>query len=130
MIETILKPDVPVTYHQKKRMIKSVRKPPTPAQDDYHVMDRPEQVIILRLRTGHNRLRNHIYTKFKIGESAMCTCGLAPQTANHILQDCPKYDISRRSFWPRETTVEDKLYGPLSELKQTVKFIQETTLQI
>lgn len=123
-------PDVPVTYHQKKRMIKSVRKPPTPAQDDYHVMDRPEQVIILRLRTGHNRLRNHMYTKFKIGESAMCTCGLAPQTADHILQDCPKYDISRRSFWPRETTVEDKLYGPLSELKQTVKFIQETTLQI
>ncbi|BFZ02280.1 hypothetical protein BsWGS_05319 [Bradybaena similaris] len=101
-----------------------------PAQDDYYKMDRPEQVI---LRTGHNRLSSHMYTKFRIGDSAMWTCGLGPpppQTAEHILRACPKYNLMRQAYWPRETTVETKLYGPLNELKQTVKFIQETTLQI
>ncbi|BFZ11656.1 hypothetical protein BsWGS_14695 [Bradybaena similaris] len=123
-------PNVPITYHQKKRIIKSTRKQPIPAQDDYYKMDRPEQVIIFRLRTGHNRLRSHMYTTFRIGDSAICTCGLALQTAEHILQVCPKYNLMRPAYWPIETTVETKLYGPLNELKQTVKFIQEATLQI
>ncbi|BFZ19231.1 hypothetical protein BsWGS_22270 [Bradybaena similaris] len=127
-------PNVPITYHQRKRIIKSTRKQPIPAQDDHHKMDRPEQVISFRLRTGHNRLRSHMYTKFRIGDSAVCTCGLAPpppppQTAEHILQVCPKYNLMRQAYWPRETTAETKLYGPLNE-KQTGKFIQETTLQI
>ncbi|CAG5129777.1 unnamed protein product, partial [Candidula unifasciata] len=123
-------PDIPVSYQQKKRMIKSIRMPPKLAQDDYHIMDRPEEVIILRLRTGHNRLRSHMYNKFKIGQSAMCTCGLAPETTDHILQDCPIFNAFRQNIWPKETLVEVKLYGPLSELQKTVKFIQETALQI
>jgi hypothetical protein len=93
-------------------------------------MTRQEQVVIFRLRTGHNRLRGHMYTKFKIGNSAMCTCGQAPQTAEHILQDCSEYDILRYTQWSRETTLESKLYGPLCELQKTMIFIQETTLQI
>ena len=123
-------PDVPVTYHQKKMMIKSIRKPQIPTQDDYYNMSRLEQVVILRLRTGHNRLRSHMYTKFKIGNSAMCTCGQAHQTAEHILQDCPEYDTLRQTHWPDETTLDRKLHGTLCELQKTVKFIQETTLNI
>ena len=112
-------PDVPVTYPQKKKMIKSNRKPPSPAEDDYHRLCRSEQIIILRLRTGHNRLRSHMYTKFKIGNTAMCTCGQASQTTKHILQDCPTFDGLRLTHWPRETTLEDKLYGHVYELKKT-----------
>jgi hypothetical protein len=55
-----------------------------------------EQVVIMRLRTGQNRLRSHMYTKFKIGTSATCTCGQAPQTAGHILQDCHEHDALRQ----------------------------------
>jgi hypothetical protein len=45
----------------------------------------------------------------------MCTCGQAPQTAEHILQECSEYDIYRQTKWPRETTLESKLYGPLCD---------------
>jgi hypothetical protein len=122
-------PDSYVTYHQKKKMNRSIRKPPVSIQDDYQIMSRPEQVIF-HLRTGHNPLHGHVYTKFNISNSAVCTCGQAYQTAEHILQDCSEYDILRQTQWPRETTLEKKLYGPLCELQKTVKFIQATTLQI
>jgi hypothetical protein len=107
-------PDIPVTYLQKKNMVKSVRKP-TPTA---------EQVVMLQLRTGHNQFRSHMYTKFRKGISAMCICGQAPQTTKHILQDCPNYDAMRQIHWPRETPLEAKLYGTLCELQKTVKFIQ------
>ena len=101
-----------------------------PTQDEYHSLSRPEQIIILRLRTGHNRLRDHLYTKFKIGNSAMCTCGQAPQTAEHILQDCPIYKSMRQTHWSTPTSLENKLHGQMHELKTTVRFIEETKLQI
>lgn len=119
-----------VTYHQMKQIIKSIRKPQTYTQDDYYNMNRPEQVIIIRLRTGHNRLRSHMYNKFKIGNTDTCTCGQAPQTAEHILQSCHEYDTLRQTYWPSETTLKTKLYGPRHELQKTVRFVQETTLQI
>ena len=78
-------PDIPITYHQKKQMIKSIRKPQTPTQDDYHIMNRSEQVVILRLSTEHNRLRSHMYTNSRL---ATPPCGQAAQRAKHILQEC------------------------------------------
>ena len=123
-------PDVPVTYHQKKKMITSLRKAPIAPRDEYHGLSRPEQVLILRLRTGHNRLRHHMYTKFKLGNTTLCTCQQAPETAEHVLQDCPVYESLRQTHWPRPTTLGNKLYGRIHELKNTVKFIGETGLQI
>ena len=79
-------------------MIKSIRKPQTPTQDDYHIMNRSEQVVILRLRMGHNRLCSHMNTKFKIGNTAMCTCGQEAQSAKHILQDCSGYETLRQTL--------------------------------
>lgn len=123
-------PDVLITYHQKKKMIKSFRNAPIPPRDEYHGLSRPEQVIILRLRTGHNRLCYHMYTKFKIGNTALCTCRQAPQTTEHILQDCLIYEGLRQTHWPRPTSLRDKLYGQMHELQRTLKFIEETELQI
>jgi hypothetical protein len=70
-------------------MIRSIRKPPASIQDDYQIMTRLEQVVIFRLRTGHNRRRGHMNTKFNIDNSAMCTCEQAPQTAEHIYRIGP-----------------------------------------
>ena len=39
--------------------------------DSLNKLNRPERVILFRLRTGHNRLNAHIYNKFKVGESEM-----------------------------------------------------------
>ena len=123
-------PDVPISYHQKKSMIKAQRKPNLPSRDDYHLLNRQEQVIIFRLRTGHNRLNSHMYTKFKIGTTAKCTCGQANQTSEHILQECANYDTLRRTYWPSDTPMNVKLYGTKQEMENTVQFIKETTLQI
>lgn len=68
---TEARPDVPVTYYQKKRITKSTRKPPIPVEEDYHIKDRPEQVIILHLRMGHNGLCSQICIQFKIGIPTM-----------------------------------------------------------
>ena len=48
-----------LTYHEKRSIIKSNFKK-TPKKDDYHNLTREEQVILLRLRTGHNRLNYHM----------------------------------------------------------------------
>ena len=42
--------------------------------DSLHKLNRSEQVILFRMRTSHNRLNAHMYSKFKIGKSEMCTC--------------------------------------------------------
>lgn len=48
---------IPVTYNQKKKnMIKIFRRPRTTSHDDYHIVNRNEQLITLWIRTGHSRL--------------------------------------------------------------------------
>ena len=52
--------------------------------DSLHKLNRTEQVIVFRLRTGHNRLNAHMYNKFKVGESEMCPCNADIMTAEHF----------------------------------------------
>jgi hypothetical protein len=77
--------------------------------DAYHQWTMHAQVTILRLRTGHNRLRHHMYHKFKIVEIDLCTCGTAPMTAKHLLQECPSYGNERTETWEQAVTFQDKL---------------------
>ena len=57
-----------------------------------HKLNRTEQVILFRLRTGHNGLNAHMYNKFKVGESVMYPCNADIMTAEHLLQHCPIRD--------------------------------------
>ncbi|XP_053398106.1 uncharacterized protein LOC128556593 [Mercenaria mercenaria] len=57
-------PQNAITHEEKVTMIKALTKP-RPTKDDYHLLDRLEQVIIFRLRTGHNGLNAHMCTKLK-----------------------------------------------------------------
>ena len=74
----------------------------------------PEQVILFRLRTEHNRLNAHIYNKLKVGESEMCPCN-ADMTTEYLLQHCQLYDALRRDMWPEPIPLRDKLYGNLED---------------
>ena len=74
-----------------------------------------EQVILFRLRTGHNRLNAHMY-KLKVGESEMCPCNADIMTAEYLLQHCRLHDALRRDMWPEPKLLRDKLYGNLEEL--------------
>ena len=93
-------------------------------------LNREGQTIIFRLRSGHNRLKQYMHTKFKIGTSPYCPCGNIAQTAEHILQDCPLHAELRQHTWPKPSTLDDKLNGTEYNLTQTVEFIKATGLQI
>ena len=73
---------------------------------------------MVQLRTGHSRLRHHIYmlTKFCIGESAVCHCGTSPMMVGHFLQDCQTHQNLIAETWPADTPVREKIYGPVENL--------------
>ena len=98
--------------------------------DSLHKLNRTEQVILFRLRTGHNRLNAHMYNKFKVGESEMCPCNADIMTAEHLLQHCRLHDAMRRDTWPEPMLLRDKLYGNLGELRRTAAFVRATGISI
>ena len=62
---TMQQENLPITIKQKKTIIKNMFRVNT-IHDDYHKLDRAGQVILIRLRTGHNRLNAHMYKKMKM----------------------------------------------------------------
>ena len=94
--------------------------------DPYYLLTRREQVTVFRLRTGHNRLNYHLYSKLRIGHTEQCPCGTGSQTTEHLLQFCPTYQPLRKGIWPDHTPVARKLYGSLRDLRCTATFIEET----
>ena len=114
--------DTPLTLMKRPSSKPSPRKiwrqqhPNYNQSDNLHKLNRPEQVILFRLRNGYNRLNAHMY-KFKAGESEMCPCNADIITAEHLLQHCRLHDALRRDMWPEATLLRDKLYGNLEELR-------------
>ena len=98
--------------------------------DPYYLLTRREQVTVFRLRTGHNRLSYHLYSKLRIGHTEQCPCGTGSQTTEHLLQFCPTYEPLRKGIWPDHTPLARKLYGSLRDLRCTATFIGETGISI
>ena len=127
----------PTSYNEEKTLIKSKKQdewtkqhPNNNKKDPYYQLTRHEQVIIFRLRTGHNRLRRHLYNKLKIGETDKCPCGDDVQDAEHILQICRLHNHSRLKIWPTPEESTRKLFGDLEDLRRTAAFIIEARLSI
>ena len=90
----------------------------------------PDVTIKFWLRTGHNRLRQHMYKRFKVGDSEICPCGQAPQNTEHVLQTCSSHRQIRSRTWPNHTPLEKKLYGTTEELALTVDYIVASGLTV
>ena len=88
-----------VTHTEMKIIIKSLFRTPQP-QTGQTRLSRSEQVVIFRLRTGHNQLNQHMHNTFHLVPSPMCPCGEVEQTAQHILQDCRNHRLLREEIWP------------------------------
>ena len=99
-------------------------------QDGVHQLDRRGQTTIFRLRTGYNRLRHHMNRVFKVGETNLCSCGEAAETAEHVLQNCQTYDALRQSIWNEAVDMTTKLYGPPHELERTAAFIAKAGIAV
>ncbi|RUS76474.1 hypothetical protein EGW08_015758 [Elysia chlorotica] len=126
-----------LTYREVKSIIKtSLNKkwkkshPEYNKQDGVHCLSRRGQTTIFRLRTGHNRLKHHIYKIFKVGETDLCLCGQAAEIAQNVLQDCRIYSDVRQSIWRERIDMHTKLYGPLPDLEKTVAFIAQAGISI
>ncbi|KAK7088755.1 hypothetical protein V1264_022638 [Littorina saxatilis] len=120
-------PENSVSFSEQKTIIKALMRPRT-NRDDYHTLSREQQVKLIRLRTGHNRLNAHMNRKFKLAPSPTCACGQEDQTAEHILQRCPLLDEERKEVWPSPTPLQTKLYGSRQELEKTTTFITSAGL--
>ena len=126
-----------VSYEEIKTIIKSQQRkkwkeshPGHSKEDPYYQLGRGEQVKIFRLRTGHNRLRHHLHSKFKIGNTGQCPCGEALMTTEHILQECKTHERAREKFWPSPVALSNKLYGDLEEQKTTAAFIADIGVDV
>ena len=93
--------------------------------DSLHKLNRAEQVILFRLRTGHNRLNAYMYSKFKVGESEMCPCNADIMTAEHLLLHCQLHDALRRVIWPEPVPLRDAFNDNLEELRRTAAFDED-----
>ena len=93
-------------------------------------LNRPEQVVLFRMRTEHDRLNAHMYSKFKVGESEMYPCNADIMTAEHLLQHCQLHDALRRDMWPEPNPLRDKIYGILEELKRTAVFMRAMGISV
>ena len=73
---------------EKKTLIRALTIPRS-QRDDYHLLSRKQQVILVRLRTEHYRLNSHMHGKLKLAPSPTCACAQEERTTEHVLQRCP-----------------------------------------
>ena len=82
--------------------------------DPYYLVTRQDQVTAFRLRTGHNHLNFHLYSKLPIGHTEQCPSRAGSQTTVHLLRSCPIYGPIRKGIWPEHTPVAHKQKGNLA----------------
>ena len=122
-------PENNTSYSEVRSLIRSLTTP-SRTRDDYHLLTRKQQSVLVRLRTGHNRLNNHMSRKLKLVKSPTCPCNEADQTTEHILQECPLFEAERAEIWPEGQLLTTKLYGSHQDLEKTTLFITRTGLAV
>ena len=98
-------------------------------QDPIRTLNRPQQTIIYRLRTGHCRLRAHL-KRIGVSTDALCQCGQAEQTPSHVLQECPLLIEKRQHFWPQGVDLATKLWGTADDLARTASYVASLDLSV
>ena len=126
-----------LTYQEAKTIIKSHWKSKflrntgnyEPTKDNLHRLGRAEQTTIFRLRTGHCGLRAHL-RRIGVAASALCGCGGADETPEHVLQACPLLTQLRDQTWPEGSTLHTKLWGTVDDLRRTSQFTTAAGLRL
>ena len=114
-------------FSEKKTLIRAFTMPRS-QRDDYHMLSREQQVILVGLRTRHSRLNSHMHRKLKLAPSTTCPCGQEEQPTEHVLQRCPLHKATREDVWPVSTSLTTTLYGCKQELDKTTSFISRAAL--
>ena len=130
-------PQHPATYMEMKTLLRSCFKTQkTHSNNRYQAhldpikrIDRWQQTIIFRLRTGHCGLNAHL-KRIGISDTSLCACGQADQTPDHVLQKCPRFTQRRQQVWPDRVNLATKLWGTAEDLRRTAGFAASLPLKI
>ena len=82
---------------------------PTPG---HHDLSRWEACILSQLRTGTSPLTRDVVHRLGLAEDAACPACGKPDSAVHLLTECPAYEVARRRRWGFDPTLGDVLGGP------------------
>ena len=94
--------DRSVSYSEMKAILKAKQhsrwrhKHPRYKTDPYFLLTRREQVTVFRLRTGHNRLNHHLYSRLHVGHTEQSPCGPVSQTTEDLCSPAPSTGYSER----------------------------------
>ena len=99
----LTQPNPPATYEETKTLLRSsfrrewanLNRGYQAQKDAIRSLERKDQTLIFRMRTGHCGLRAHL-KRIGVTATATCQCGQADQTPAHILQDCPLFEEQRQ----------------------------------
>lgn len=70
------------------------------------------------------------FTKFTIGDCAVCLCGTLPMTVEHSYQDCQTHQNLREETLPAHTAVREKLCGPVENHQRTAAYVPAIRVQV
>ena len=74
------------------KMKKTTSKTSLFQSDSYYCMAGADQVILIRLRTGHTMMDALMYSMLKACQTDCCPCNTAQTTGQHLPQYYPIYD--------------------------------------
>ena len=81
----------------------------------FHFLQLRQQVVVMTLRAGHNRLHAHVSRKMKLAPSPTCSCSVEDQMAEHVQTQyctkCPLQQIAGWNVWPTAVLLHTKRYG-------------------
>ena len=81
----------------------------TPGHDD---LPRWEACTLSQLRTGTSPLTRDVVHRLGLAADAACPACGEPDSAAHLLTECPAYEAARRRRWGLDPSLKDVLGGP------------------
>jgi ribonuclease HI len=83
----------------------------------YQGLNKELSATLIQMRTGKIRLRQYLHS-IQAADSALCPCGAAPQTVEHILMECNLFDNLRTTTWNGREHIPRRLTEFLGEQEQ------------
>ena len=92
--------------------------------DNINHLNRAEQCLIFRLRTGHIEINAHLNRIIPTHEPHCRNCPHPYETVNHILFECPSLVSERRRLLPPLPSLHNCLYTNKEQLLKTCEFFR------
>ena len=93
---------------------------PTPGHND---LSRWEACTLSQLRTGTSPLTRDVVHRLGLAADAACPACGEPDSAAHLLTDCPAYEAARRRRWGLDPSLGDVFGGPAALVMEFLRAV-------